>query len=188
LGTTQAAVKLRAHRAYESLRDVLAGRRVVLVHDWLTGMRGGEKVLESLCRLLPDADRIVVVAVNSDAAIGALEGAKSAGREGDVWVSGQGGLENARDLIRADQGKDKGERKFTDDMRDGVMREVIAQHVLLGWEGLEDESGEPLAYSQAEAVKLLADPTMHRLVQWLETAASSAEVYRVERLERDRKN
>jgi hypothetical protein len=93
-----------------------------------------------------------------------------------------------RDLIRADQGKDKGERKFTDDMRDGVMREVIAQHVLLGWEGLEDESGEPLAYSQAEAVKLLADPTMHRLVQWLETAASSAEVYRVERLERDRKN
>ena len=34
----------------------LAGRRVVLVHDWLTGMRGGEKVLESLCRLLPDAE------------------------------------------------------------------------------------------------------------------------------------
>ncbi|CAO0823292.1 hypothetical protein DFAR_3630003 [Desulfarculales bacterium] len=33
----------------------LAGRRVVLVHDWLTGMRGGEKVLESFCRLCPDA-------------------------------------------------------------------------------------------------------------------------------------
>ena len=32
-----------------------AGARVVLVHDWLTGMRGGEKVLESLCRLFPDA-------------------------------------------------------------------------------------------------------------------------------------
>ena len=29
--------------------------RVVLVHDWLTGMRGGEKVLESLCRRWPDA-------------------------------------------------------------------------------------------------------------------------------------
>lgn len=29
--------------------------RVALVHDWLTGMRGGEKVLESLCRLFPDA-------------------------------------------------------------------------------------------------------------------------------------
>jgi len=29
--------------------------RVVLMHDWLTGMRGGEKVLESLCRLFPQA-------------------------------------------------------------------------------------------------------------------------------------
>lgn len=31
-------------------------RRVVIVHDWLTGMRGGEKVLESLCRLFPAAE------------------------------------------------------------------------------------------------------------------------------------
>jgi glycosyltransferase involved in cell wall biosynthesis len=29
--------------------------RVALVHDWLTGMRGGEKVLEELCLLFPDA-------------------------------------------------------------------------------------------------------------------------------------
>jgi glycosyltransferase involved in cell wall biosynthesis len=29
---------------------------VALVHDWLTGMRGGEKVLEVLCELHPDAD------------------------------------------------------------------------------------------------------------------------------------
>lgn len=28
---------------------------VVLVHDWLTGMRGGEKCLEGLCRLFPGA-------------------------------------------------------------------------------------------------------------------------------------
>jgi glycosyltransferase involved in cell wall biosynthesis len=31
------------------------GERVVLVHDWLTGMRGGEKCLEPLCRRWPDA-------------------------------------------------------------------------------------------------------------------------------------
>ncbi len=30
--------------------------RVAIVHYWLTGMRGGEKVVEALCRLLPDAD------------------------------------------------------------------------------------------------------------------------------------
>ncbi|MEK6650188.1 MAG: glycosyltransferase [Bacteroidota bacterium] len=29
--------------------------RVALVHDWLTGMRGGEKCLEVLCELFPDA-------------------------------------------------------------------------------------------------------------------------------------
>ena len=28
---------------------------VALVHDWLTGMRGGEKCLEVLCELFPDA-------------------------------------------------------------------------------------------------------------------------------------
>ncbi len=34
----------------------LSGRRVALVHDWLTGMRGGEKCLEVLCELFPEAD------------------------------------------------------------------------------------------------------------------------------------
>ena len=29
--------------------------RVALVHDWLNGMRGGEKVLEALCELFPNA-------------------------------------------------------------------------------------------------------------------------------------
>jgi glycosyltransferase involved in cell wall biosynthesis len=32
-----------------------AGLRVALVHDWLTGMRGGERVLDQLCQLFPDA-------------------------------------------------------------------------------------------------------------------------------------
>src|SRR5215216_2381508 len=40
--------------------DIWAGRRVVLVHDWLTGMRGGEKVLESLCRIFPEADLLTL--------------------------------------------------------------------------------------------------------------------------------
>ena len=29
--------------------------RVALVHDWLTGMRGGERVLLEMCRLFPEA-------------------------------------------------------------------------------------------------------------------------------------
>jgi glycosyltransferase involved in cell wall biosynthesis len=35
--------------------DLLGSLRVVLVHDWLTGMRGGEKVLEVFCRRWPQA-------------------------------------------------------------------------------------------------------------------------------------
>jgi glycosyltransferase involved in cell wall biosynthesis len=31
-------------------------RKIALIHDWLTGMRGGEKVLEVLCELFPSAD------------------------------------------------------------------------------------------------------------------------------------
>lgn len=31
------------------------GARVALVHDWLTGMRGGERVLERIARFFPDA-------------------------------------------------------------------------------------------------------------------------------------
>jgi glycosyltransferase involved in cell wall biosynthesis len=37
--------------------------RVALVHDWLTGMRGGERVLESLVGLFPTADIFTLVHV-----------------------------------------------------------------------------------------------------------------------------
>ena len=32
-----------------------SSRRVALAHDWLTGMRGGEKVLDAICELYPNA-------------------------------------------------------------------------------------------------------------------------------------
>jgi len=35
--------------------------KVALVHDWLTGMRGGERVLEALCLLFPQADLFTLV-------------------------------------------------------------------------------------------------------------------------------
>jgi glycosyltransferase involved in cell wall biosynthesis len=38
-----------------SRMDALKNLRVTLVHDWLTGMRGGEKCLEAACRRWPDA-------------------------------------------------------------------------------------------------------------------------------------
>lgn len=35
--------------------------RIALVHDWLTGMRGGEKCLEVLCRRFPDAHLFTLI-------------------------------------------------------------------------------------------------------------------------------
>ncbi|HVH05718.1 MAG TPA: glycosyltransferase [Myxococcota bacterium] len=37
--------------------------KVVLVHDWLTGMRGGERVLEELAGLFPDAELFTLIHV-----------------------------------------------------------------------------------------------------------------------------
>jgi len=40
-----------------------ADLKVALVHDWLTGMRGGEKVLEVICELFPQADLFTLLHV-----------------------------------------------------------------------------------------------------------------------------
>src|SRR5262245_47716759 len=37
--------------------------RVALVHDWLTGMRGGERLLHEIVRLFPDATLYTLVHV-----------------------------------------------------------------------------------------------------------------------------
>lgn len=36
-------------------------RRIALVHDWLTGMRGGEKALEVICERFPEAELFTLV-------------------------------------------------------------------------------------------------------------------------------
>ena len=44
-------------RSVERTRAAVPGSmRTALIHDWLTGMRGGERVLEALCGLYPEAD------------------------------------------------------------------------------------------------------------------------------------
>ena len=43
--------------------SVPKGPRIALVHDWLTGMRGGEKALEVLCERFPQAELFTLVHV-----------------------------------------------------------------------------------------------------------------------------
>ena len=44
------------------LTQAAAGRRIVLGHDWLTGMRGGERVLQCHCEAFPDAPLVALFA------------------------------------------------------------------------------------------------------------------------------
>jgi glycosyltransferase involved in cell wall biosynthesis len=44
-------------------RQSAGSPRIAFVHDWLTGMRGGEKVLESLCERFPHAEVFTLVHV-----------------------------------------------------------------------------------------------------------------------------
>ena len=39
----------------------IGGRRVAIVHDWLTGMRGGEKALEAIRALVPNAELLTLL-------------------------------------------------------------------------------------------------------------------------------
>ncbi len=42
-------------------RPRAAGLKIAIVHDWLTGMRGGEKCLEVLCRAFPTAELFTLI-------------------------------------------------------------------------------------------------------------------------------
>jgi glycosyltransferase involved in cell wall biosynthesis len=53
MATNQLALAGRPRRRYRP--RPMTPKRVALVHDWLTGMRGGEKCLEVLCELFPEA-------------------------------------------------------------------------------------------------------------------------------------
>jgi ribose transport system substrate-binding protein len=61
------------------------------------------RAMTDVLATLAGKTKIIVVAVNGDAARGALAAAQTAGRSGDVWVSGQGGDEASRALIRTDE-------------------------------------------------------------------------------------
>jgi len=37
--------------------------KIAIIHDWLTGMRGGEKCLEVFCRLYPEADLFTLLSI-----------------------------------------------------------------------------------------------------------------------------
>lgn len=59
-------------------------------------------VFADVLTTLPNASKIIVVAINDDSILGALAAARTAGREGDIYVSGQGADPSAHCEISKD--------------------------------------------------------------------------------------
>lgn len=67
------------------------------------------------------------------------------------------------------------------EVSDRIEAEIIAETILLGWKGLQDERGQEIPFSRSAAAQLLTDyPDFRRLVADL---ADDMEAFRAELLE-----
>jgi hypothetical protein len=65
--------------------------------------------------------------------------------------------------------------------QDAIMNKRLVGAILVGWEGIENEAGEPLPYSAAEAERMIQDPDYGKLrdaVLWAVTVADEEEAER----------
>lgn len=67
-----------------------------------------------------------------------------------------------------------------------ILKEVYAEAVVIGWEGVEDEDGKSMAYSPAAAVKLFTD--LPDLFADIQEQAQQVALYRKVEREADAKN
>jgi len=72
------------------------------------------------------------------------------------------------------------------DVQEDIAIRSMAEAILLGWEGVTDEAGAPLAYSAANAAKVLGDLRDFR--EQVAFLALEAETFRREALEEAGKN
>lgn len=72
--------------------------------------------------------------------------------------------------------------------RDRIITELLIETALLGWEGIEDETGEPLPYSKAQARELISNPDYRQLRDAAFIAAAQAAEQRAAAKDADAKN
>lgn len=74
------------------------------------------------------------------------------------------------------------------DVAEGLSIDGVARHVLVGWTGLEDDDGELLECTLENRLKILKDPDLRELTDFIVTVASDLSNFRAEELEADAKN
>lgn len=72
---------------------------------------------------------------------------------------------------------------FSDDAYRNLLAEIMADCVLLGWEGLT-ENGEPIEYSKEKAAALLSDPDYEDFFEIVSSYAENIENFR-ERIDKE---
>jgi hypothetical protein len=69
-----------------------------------------------------------------------------------------------------------------------ITKEAVAKTVLLGWENLTDDEGQPIPYTPEKALEILNDPAYADIYRFILTMASSQQLFRVKEQERAEKN
>ncbi len=72
----------------------------------------------------------------------------------------------------------KGRIKLGDDVWLEAIRECQAKHILVDWEGLEDDNDKPITYSFEESLKIFTDKGFDGLRKTIEDIANSDEAFR----------
>jgi len=71
---------------------------------------------------------------------------------------------------------------------DAAEVKAMAQTILLGWEGIVDDDGQPVPYSHEQAYAWLSDPELEDLTLWIKTQSQDVDNYRKEQLADQSKN
>lgn len=74
------------------------------------------------------------------------------------------------------------------DITADLTKQAVAKHILLDWENIEDESGDPIPYSSEKALEFFRDPDLSELYNFVLETADANELYRQELKEDSEKN
>jgi len=67
---------------------------------------------------------------------------------------------------------------FDNELDKQITKKAYAHTVLLGWEGLEDDKGNPVEYSPEKAFEILNDPDYEDIYRFVVIMSNSQNLYR----------
>lgn len=79
-------------------------------------------------------------------------------------------------------------KRISDAEAEAITKEAAAAHILVGWENIEGDDGQPIAYSPAKALEFFNDPALADLYQFVLVQAADASAYKLEADEEARGN